>query len=240
MGVHRVCVFGEALSEGDLRLVGVEAKHALQVKRVVTGERIEVVNGAGQVGRGVVMSGAKRELVVRIEEVGEVARVSPAVEVCSASPKGNRMERMIDALVQVGCARWSAMETKLGVVEPGAGKMNRMDRVGTEALKQSGRAWAMEIGKRVRFADAVRAAEGIRVVLADAGGERYRASGGSGVRVLIGPEGGWTDQERSQALEAGAERVRFGPEVMRIEVAAAAAVGIVLAMEMSRTTQSDG
>ena len=48
------------------------------------------------------------------------------------------------------------------------------------------------------------------------------------VRLLIGPEGGWTAEEIEKAASAGVRRARFGPHVMRIETAAAVAVGIVL------------
>ena len=231
MARHRVCLFGEALDTGELTVVGDEAKHALRVKRIGVGDPIDVVNGLGQIGTGVVVSGGKGGMVVRIDAVGEVARVRPAVEVCGAIPKGNRAEKMIDALVQVGCARWSPLETRFGVIEPSEGKMGRVDRVAGEALKQSGRAWAMEIGGRVGFVDACVADGGARVVIADSGGGAYRADGSQRVRVLIGAEGGWSEQERAIAQEAGVERAAFGPEVMRIEVAAPVAVGIVLALE---------
>ena len=44
----------------------------------------------------------------------------------------------------------------------------------------------------------------------------------SSVIVLVGPEGGWTDAERDQAIEAGAVKVKLGPTVLRTETAAAA------------------
>ncbi len=69
------------------------------------------------------------------------------------------------------------------------------------------------------------------VVVADAEGTRYRpGSGGrAGVRLLIGPEGGWSDAERAAIGSApGVLLARFGPHVMRIETAAVAAAAIVL------------
>ncbi len=47
------------------------------------------------------------------------------------------------------------------------------------------------------------------------------------ILVLIGPEGGWTDQERATAIDAGALMWRLGPNVLRVETAAAAAVAIL-------------
>ena len=240
MGLHRVCLFGEGISEGEVAISGEEAKHAIKVKRVGRGEAVEVVNGAGAVGFGRVTHAAKGELVIEVERVGAIERTRPSVEVWSATPKGNRVEKMVDALVQVGCAAWRPMETKLGVVDPGAGKLGRIERVAVEALKQSGRGWAMELGRRARFADALEDCDGVRVVIADAGGGHYVPSGAERVRVLIGPEGGWTPDELAQAEKRGAERVRFGPEVMRIEVAGPVAAGVVVAMEQAREELSRG
>jgi 16S rRNA (uracil1498-N3)-methyltransferase len=48
------------------------------------------------------------------------------------------------------------------------------------------------------------------------------------VALFIGPEGGWTDAERTQAIAAGWQPVSLGPLVLRAETAAAAAIGIVM------------
>ena len=67
-----------------------------------------------------------------------------------------------------------------------------------------------------------------RGVLAD-GAPPYRpASGAAVVRLLVGPEGGWTEGERHDALRAGAVAAGFGPNAMRIETAAVVAAAVVL------------
>jgi 16S rRNA (uracil1498-N3)-methyltransferase len=49
------------------------------------------------------------------------------------------------------------------------------------------------------------------------------------VAVLIGPEGGWTDPERAGARGAGWTAVSLGPQILRAETSAAAALAIVVA-----------
>ena len=63
MVIHRVCLFGEEIGVGEIAIGGEEAKHALKVKRVGAGDPIEVVNGAGSIGRGSVVRGGKGELI---------------------------------------------------------------------------------------------------------------------------------------------------------------------------------
>jgi 16S rRNA (uracil1498-N3)-methyltransferase len=65
-------------------------------------------------------------------------------------------------------------------------------------------------------------------VIADAGGQPYEPGKEDRVRLLVGPEGGWTEGELADAVEAGARVVRFGRHVMRIETAAVVAAGIIL------------
>jgi len=58
-------------------------------------------------------------------------------------------------------------------------------------------------------------------------------NGTESVRLLVGPEGGWTDGERDAARAAGFEPWRFNPFVLRVETAAVVAAGLVRAMAMS-------
>ncbi len=207
------------LVEGD------EAKHAIRVKRVAPGDVIALTDGAGLTALADVTD-AYRTLTVTIRTREEAARVSPAVRVLTASPKGPRLEKMVDALSQVGAASWGALGTKLGVVDPGEHKLDRSKRVALESAKQCGRAWLMEIEQKVSFDQALNG--GGAVVLADASGEPYKKTGHEEITLLIGPEGGWTDEELAIAREAGVKVHSFGVHVMRIEVAApVACAGII-------------
>ena len=208
------------LIEGD------EAKHAIRVKRVAAGDLIALTDGRGLTALANVTD-ARRTLTLTVRTTDHAARTSPSVRVLTASPKGPRLEKMIDALSQVGAASWGALGTKLGVVDPGENKLDRAERVALESAKQCGRAWLLEIGETATLEEACSAPAGTDVVIADASGESYTPTGDACVRVLIGPEGGWREDELERAQESGARACRFGPYVMRIETAAAAATAIV-------------
>ncbi|HVU65047.1 MAG TPA: RsmE family RNA methyltransferase [Phycisphaerales bacterium] len=240
--MHRILVDGISSAAGDLVTIGGdEAHHALRVKRIREGERVELLDGRGGVASGAVAATTKRELSVRIEEVRRVPAISPRVEVWSAVPKGPRLDDMIDQLAQVGVALWRPLDTERGVVEPREAKLERIGRIAAEASKQCGRAWVMEIGGRASVAEALRAAPGVAIVMADASGSPWRPghSAAGVVRVLIGPEGGWTESELRAAGDAGALVARFGPHVMRIETATVVAAGAVLAQAGEATARGD-
>jgi len=235
MPSHRIHI-EQGIVPGAVEVTGEEAVHAARVKRMEVGDRVELLDGKGSVGAAKVVTidkpGGLWRVVVEVESVAKVEPPRPRVEVYSAAPKGSHLSEMIDGLSQVGAAKWSLLETERGVSEPGASKLDRLMRVAAEASKQSGRAWHMEIGGGVSLEIALRSPE---VVIADGSGEWYVPRGEprgeprcEQVRLLIGPEGGWTTGELERARGAGARVCRFGVHTMRIEVAAVVAAGVVM------------
>lgn len=139
---------------------------------------------------------------------------------------------MIDGLSQVGAAAWRPLITERTVVEPRAGKLERLQRIAEESLKQCGRAWLLEIGSPIGFAAALRGAHerGDALVVADAaGGAPPPLAAGAPVTLVVGPEGGLTDRESTLAREHGAAAIRLGPHILRIETAAVVGAAALLA-----------
>ncbi len=219
----------------SITITGEEAAHAAKSKRLRPGDGLRVTDGAGLVCLAIVERTTKSTLELTIEAAELVPAIMPRVEVCSAAPKGQRLDKMLDMLGQTGAASWRPLATDLGVVEPGANKLARAERIAVEALKQSGGGHAMQIEGEVPFAEALEAPEGTTVLIADASGANLSAEGGAGVgsaacvRLLVGPEGGFTERERALAESSGARAVRLGPRILRIETACVIGAGLLLA-----------
>ena len=222
------------LAPGDsLTITGDEAEHARRVKRLQPGDTVSVLTGAGVTADASVLD-ARRDLRLRLLRVAVVAPLRPAIDVLSATPKGPRADDMLDMLAQVGARSWAPLGTALGVVDPRETKLARLRRIAREASKQSGRAWDLDLRGPVDFDHAFAAAAdqpAPTIVLAHADAPSYTRSGADSIRLLIGPEGGWTAAELDRARGAGARIARFGPHVMRIELAAAVACAILLDIE---------
>jgi 16S rRNA (uracil1498-N3)-methyltransferase len=242
MSLHRVHL--DAIPPvGDTAVIeGDEAKHAARVKRLEPGHHLQLLDGRGSVARGVVLAptdlpapvAARRKhewlLPVRVEHIEHAEPVRPRLHLYTATPKGARLDDMIDALSQTGAASWSPLETRHCVVDPRDTKLTRVQRVAVEASKQCGRPWVLDVGAKASLPRALDA--GVTpVVLADATGTPYRPTGAAELRLLIGPEGGWTREELAMARDTGARIHAFGPHVMRIETAAVVASAVILAAE---------
>jgi 16S rRNA (uracil1498-N3)-methyltransferase len=215
------------LIEGD------EAKHAIRVKRVSEGDFVRVLDGKGGVLLTRVVD-ARRALKLVVESFDHEPKPGLTLEMATASPKGPRLDKMIDMLGQVGAAQWRPLTTKRGVVEPGSNKIDRMERICRESAKQSLRAWPMAIGSPLSYRGALATDDGCRLVIADASGGEYRSGGPGRIRALVGPEGGWTDDELSAAQSAGAQVISLGPHVLRIETAAVVLASLIVRSEPMR------
>ena len=224
-------------SAGLITITGDEAHHALRVRRLVAGDPVEVLDGEGLVAHTRVQATAKTRdgwsMDLAVDRLEPVPPTMPSVSIASATPKGARIEDVIDGLSQVGATEWRPIVTRRTVVDPREGKLDRLERVAIEAMKQCGRAWKLNIASTHTFKQIVNSVG--RVILADASGGPYEPSGADFVTVLIGPEGGWEQGEIDFALNAGlgVKVARFGPHIMRTEVAAVVAACHVLTAEQS-------
>ena len=223
---HRLFIPSIDPERDEIVVTGEEAEHARRVRRASPGDRVVIFTGNGLVEECEIVD-ARRDLTLRVIERRTVEPERPMIDVFAAVPKGPRVDDMVDALSQVGAHSWTPLETKLSVVEPRKNKMDRMARIAAESAKQCLRAWTMRVEEMTTFTRALEVEPGTALVIADQSGEPYARSGAERIRVLIGPEGGWTDDEIDAAKAAGARVATFGAHVMRIEVAAPVACAII-------------
>jgi 16S rRNA (uracil1498-N3)-methyltransferase len=219
-------------------LTGPEGRHAATVRRVRVGEAVDVVDGLGTraactvavVGRDTV------ELAV-VRRTTEPAS-TPRVVLVQALAKGDRGELAVELATEVGVDEvvpWSAERSIVRWdAQRGSRALSRWRSTAREAGKQSRRATfpvVTEQRSTRELVELVRAAEAT-YVLHEGATERlalqaFPAQGT--VLLVVGPEGGITDQELMVLTEAGAVAVRLGPSVLRTSTAGAAAAAVVSA-----------
>ena len=234
---HLVDTLGEAVPGATVAVEGDEAHHAVAVRRLRAGERLVLTDGAGTRVLGEVAEAGKRRLEVTVLEVERLPEPRPAVTVAQALPKGDRGERAVEMLTEIGCATivpWAA-ERSVAVWrgERAAKGVAKWRATAREAAKQARRAWLPEVTE-LRSTDdvaALAADADLAVVLHEAS-ERSLASvelpvDGT-ILVVVGPEGGLTDAEVDALTAAGAVDVRLGTEVLRTSTAGVAAVAALL------------
>ena len=216
---------------------GDEAHHAVAVRRARVGETLVLTDGLGAAATGQVASTGKRVLTVTVSTVSTSPRPEPRIVVVQALPKGDRGELAVSVLTEVGADRivpWAATRSVPDWKgERGAKALARWQATARESAKQARRAWFPEVAPLASTADVVEllGAAAAGVVLHEEGQLPLAAvdvpSSGE-VVVVVGPEGGLTDEELSAFEEAGAATVRLGSEVLRTSTAGVAAVAALL------------
>lgn len=232
--MHHLIVDRLDPGQAEMAIEGEQARHAVRVRRMEPGERLILMDGAGGTAEAVVEGSDKNgpktswRLLVRIAEHRRHPPPEPAIHVLSPAPKGDLLETMIDQLSQVGAAGWRPLDTQRSEREPRQGKIERLVRIAHESAKQCGRPWFLEIDEGMSFEAALQLPN---AVIASADGEAAgdvlgRVAAGalaSSIHVLVGPEGGFSDAERSMAAAAGLPALSLGPHVLRIGTAAVVA-----------------
>jgi 16S rRNA (uracil1498-N3)-methyltransferase len=226
---------------GVVLLAKEEAKHATGARRLGEGDAVVLFDGRGSLATATLLGTRDRrgDVEARIDSIERREPIAPRIELATALPKGDRLSTLLDMATQVGVDHVIPLRCEWGVVKPHDEPPDRWQRIAIESAKQSRRAWVPTFGAPMSVAAACRGGEGVQVLIAhpdgvpigatiDAWSLRSGAGGSpSAVRVLIGPEGGFSDGELAAAKTAGVTRVSLSPHVLRIETAAAMAAALL-------------
>jgi 16S rRNA (uracil1498-N3)-methyltransferase len=222
----------EPLSPGPWTLAGSEAHHIRDVLRLKPGDPITLFNGDGLEYPARIERIEKRHIEVLVSS-GLARSREPARQVTVASPlpKGDRAAFLVEKLTELGVTRYIPLHTDRSILRPGERKTQKLRRYVIEASKQCGRNVLMRIDEAMPWSELAKApgdASGVRLIADIQGAPLSGLSSDSSAIVAIGPEGGWTSDEREQAVGLGWQSFSLGRSILRIETAALAAAARLL------------
>ena len=253
--MHRFFVPPDCVSGGRVALPQWAARQIARTLRLRPGDDIAVLDNSGSeyIARldAVSASAADATIIRRIDDGGG----EPALRltVYQGMLKGDRFERVLQLGTELGASRFAPILCErtigrgggrggsLGNGGGGAGRsrMERWRRIIREAAELSGRRRLPELADPMPFAAACRGIDepallawecerevGLRDALLGPAGDAARRAGR--LSVIIGSEGGLTDEEAALAKSLGIPSVSLGPRAMRADTAAAGAVAVIL------------
>lgn len=224
---------------GDVvELSGDEGRHAVAVRRVRVGEQVALTDGAGTTATCTVTATTSATLSATVAAVATVEAEMPRVVVVQAIPKGDRGELAVEMLTEVGVdvvVPWAAARSvSVWRGDKQAKALARWRSTARESAKQARRSWFPEVADLVttdQVVDLLRNAsvpvvlhEGASGPLAD-----LPVPGRGEIVIVVGPEGGISDEELAAFASVGAEPVRMGSSVLRTSTAGVAATAALLA-----------
>ena len=229
---------GSLTAGASVSLDATEAHH-LRVRRGDAGDHLRLVDGLGRVGYGAVTLGSHGAYVT-LERV-EDAPFPPRLVLAVGAGEKDRFGWLAEKATELGVTDLVPIESDhtLSVASRvREGAIERVQRRATEALKQCGGTWAPKVhGNTPLDRFLTEAPAGRRWVMDQRGAELPAHIGEDAVTCLVGPEGGFTDEELASCERAGFVRVSLGGLVLRFETAALAAAAWV---GIARGRKSDG
>jgi 16S rRNA (uracil1498-N3)-methyltransferase len=224
--------FVEAVHRGVASLVGDEAAHLTRVLRVEKGQQFEISDNS-QVWLAEVTEARKSLVEFQVIEPLESGPQPAPVHLYAALFKFDRFEWMVEKVTELGVARIIPVESARsdeGLFLAAHKRAERWRKIAREASQQARRTTMPEIAEPIKLR-AVQA-ESPRILLDEMPGtpplsipDEWTVE--RPLSLLLGPAGGWTDDERAMMTQKGWAARSLGPTVLRAETASIAAVSIV-------------
>ena len=214
-----------------------QAHYLTHVLRLGPDDPVLLFNGRDGEWRGHLAVAGKRALTVRLEAQTRPQTVTNDLHYLFAPLKRARLDYMVQKAVEMGVGRLVPVMTRHTQAE--RVNVERMRANAIEAAEQCGVLRLPEIAEPAPLARALAAIEPTRLLVfcdedapvADPMAALAAASGASSLAVLVGPEGGFSEDERGALLaRSPSVRLALGPRILRADTAAVAALALVQAV----------
>ncbi len=217
-------------TEDTARLEGDEARHLARVMRAKTGDTVELFDGQGTSWPATVVSIERNHVDLSLgHKHSERSPDKPAITLAVALPKGDRQKWLIEKITELGTDSLVPLTTTRSVAEPTAAAISRLQRGVIESCKQSGRNRLLQITPPQSLHDLLTTSSASLKILACPNGNPMQSillKPIDTLLIVIGPEGGFTDEEISTAQAHGFQQMSLCQNILRIETAAVAAAVI--------------
>jgi 16S rRNA (uracil1498-N3)-methyltransferase len=211
---------------------GSAANHIMRVLRLREGDALTLFDGRGGEYGARIASFRKDSAQVEVKEHRDVERESTLnLTLAQGISRGERMDWVMQKATELGVTRIIPVITERTMVKlderQADRKLEHWRAIVVSACEQCGRNRVPEVTLPQVYIEAVRSIDTAvtRVLLSPTGTLRARDLGQpENIAMLIGPEGGLSDNEQEAAIDAGFRPLRMGPRILRTETAAIAAL----------------
>lgn len=224
--------------DSDGTLSAQESRHVSAARRLRPGDCIALFDGAGTVATATVGAAHSRKLVTfSIVERSSLPAPTVRLTVACAVPRGDRQNTLLDMLTQLGVT-----DIQPVIFEHSAWRQSqapeRWRRILLEASKQCRRAWLPLLHSPITIDQLyAQLSDCPQVLVADQSGQALTSLQVLGddvdCMIIVGPEGGYSANEREQLSASATAVISVGHNVLRVEAAAVAATAVVAAVRGS-------
>ena len=222
----------DSLAEGAaVALEPGQANYLGNVMRKAVGDEVLLFDGVSGEWLGRVSEAGKKRMMLAVERQIRAAETLPALVLAFAPVKRAQTDWLVEKATELGVAALQPVMTRRTIAE--RVKLERLRAIAIEAAEQCGRTILPTIAEPISLDQFLRTCGERSLYFADEnGGDPAATAFQPGpAAILVGPEGGWTDEERVAVRAApGAVAISLGPRILRAETAALAAVTAYMAL----------
>lgn len=223
----------EPLTEGArVELDAGQANYLGNVLRLRDGAELLVFDGASGEWLARIAEAGKKRMALLVERQTHEPETIPDIWLAFAPVKRAQTDWLVEKATELGAARLIPIITQRAIVE--RVKLDRLEAIAIEAAEQCGRTVLPQVSEPMPLVHFLQHREPSRTLyFADeTGGEPAAGAFTSGpATILTGPEGGFTDEERTRIRAApNSVPVSLGPRILRAETAALAALTVYMAL----------
>jgi len=222
-------IFYPDLSKTSVKIKGEDLNYLKNVLRAMEGDEVGLFDGKGKTARARISRIEKNEITIYIKEISETRTESPLrATLLQGILKARKMDLVVQKTSELGVHRIQPLITERTEVRE-TRKVERWKKIAAEASRQCGRAVVPEIAEPALFEEFLAAYDNPGIIFREQGGKSLKEFQlkGNEIALLIGPEGGLTEDEVTFALHKKFYQATLGPRILRAETAAVAALSLV-------------
>lgn len=219
---EELCELGE-----EVALSAANARVARSVLRLSRGDRVHLLNGRGGIAKAELLDVGKSRVTAAIFEKKEASPAWPEITLLQGLPKGEKSNWVIQKGVELGVSRILFFESARTIGKKGSNQVSRWKRVAVEALRQSGNPYLPIIEGPLPLKEILeKVGKSKQRICLDESEKMRRLRDCVGAQtppsfcVAVGPEGGWSEEDREGLRIKGFQTVQVAPFTLRTETAA--------------------
>lgn len=239
------CFFAPQLDLKDdlVKLSGTEFHHIVHVFRRKAGEEIVLTNGKGLLADGEIENINKNELDIRILKIIELKRSIPHIAIAFPLLKNKHDNMIIEKLTELGVKEFFPITTKRTVRKASANTIDKFEKVAIAAMKQCDNAFLPKINAVQTINNLLKNNNAYQLLAAVETGEHKSLNDTldsfpiNSVCIVIGPEGGFADDEIDLIKKMNIPTFTLGNHILRAETAAIAAIAQIAGKFLQKDPQ---
>lgn len=229
--MHKFFVSADSIIDGKVLIEGNDARHISFSLRMKRGDKLCLATDDLKDCFCTIVDFIDGKVLVKVDSVKEACAESPCrISLFQAIPKGDKFETIIQKAVECGVYSVTPFQSAycISKINDSEKKLERWNRIALEAAKQCGRSIVPKVFPPISYKEAIKEASGSELSLfcyenehTNKLGNVLNDSNAKTISVVVGSEGGFSQQEAEFATENGLLPISLGPRILRCETASA-------------------